>query len=247
MGRNIYFFKSSVLVFLLDKQSFFESFQTAMMAIFVIFFGLVIVRMIAYEFLSSKTAQLSKPIVIYGAGQAGRETAAYLSQNSEFNILGFIDDNRKLKNFNILGFKVFGGRKKLKKIKETHTNLTVIMAIINLSTKERLKIISFLESFEIHVKTIPYNYGALETKLSIQDVSLNDLLEREVSRPDPKLLKQNITNRSVLITGAGGSIGSEIAKQVANLNPSNIIFLDSSEYNLFKLQQEFVSFKNFKI
>ena len=68
-----------------------------MMAIFVIFFGLVIVRMIAYEFLSSKTAQLSKPIVIYGAGQAGRETAAYLSQNSEFNILGFIDDNRKLK------------------------------------------------------------------------------------------------------------------------------------------------------
>ncbi len=244
---GIFIFSSLVFLFsFLNKQSFFESFQTAIMAIFVVFFGLVIVRMIAYEFLSSKTAQLSKPIVIYGAGQAGRETAAYLSQNSEFNILGFIDDNRKLKNFNILGFKVFGGRKKLKKIKETHTNLTVIMAIINLSPKERLKIISFLESFEIHVKTIPYNYGALETKLSIQDVSLNDLLEREVSRPDPNLLKQNITNRSVLITGAGGSIGSEIAKQVANLNPSNIIFLDSSEYNLFQLQQEFVSFKNFK-
>lgn len=223
--------------------SFFESIQTGMMGISIIFFGMYILRMFAFNFLSRNSEKLSQPIIIYGAGQAGRETAAYLTQNKKFNVLGFIDDDKRIKHFNILGYKVIGNIKKIKKIKKDFPNLIVLMAIIDLSPKERIKIISLLEKFEVHVKTIPKNYGALETKLSIEDISLNDLIDRDTSKPKKELLKKNISKKSVLITGAGGSIGSELSEQVANLNPSELILVDSSEFNLYNLRKKFESYK----
>ena len=83
--------------------------------LFVVFFQIVLVRSIAYNFLSLKSEESSSPILIYGAGQAGRETAASISQNPRYRIIGFIDDDLKLKNFNILGYKVIGNQKKIKK------------------------------------------------------------------------------------------------------------------------------------
>ena len=118
------------------------------------------------------------------------------------------------------------------------------MAIVKVSAEERRKIISSLEKFEVQVKTIPYNYGALETKLSIEDVSVSDLIDRKIKIPDINLLNDSFHNKNILITGAGGSIGSEISKQIANLEPTNLFFVDSSEFNLFKLKESFQSYKN---
>ena len=204
---------------------FFTSFVT-------IYFAFVISRSSIYGFLS-KSFNFSLPIIIYGAGQAGRETAAYLTQNDKYNILGFIDDDRKLKNFEILNYKVLGGLNKISKLKKDHPNLQVVMAMINIDPQERRKIISLLETFEVHVKTIPQNYGALETRLSIQDIEVEDVLDREKIIPDKKLLEKNIFKKNILVTGAGGSIGSEISMQVANLNPNKLILLDFSEFNLY--------------
>lgn len=212
--------------------------------LFIVFFQIVLVRSIAYNFLSLKSEEFSSPILIYGAGQAGRETAASISQNPRYRIVGFIDDDPKLKNFNILGYRVLGNQKKIEKIKKSYPNILIVMAIVKVSAEERRKIISSLEKFEVQVKTIPYNYGALETKLSIEDVSVSDLIDRKIKIPDINLLNDSFHNKNILITGAGGSIGAEISKQIANLEPTNLFFVDSSEFNLFKLKESFQSYKN---
>ena len=84
-----------------------------------------------------------------------------------------------------------------------------------------------------------------ETRLSIQDIEVEDVLDREKIIPDKKLLEKNIFKKNILVTGAGGSIGSEISMQVANLNPDRLILLDSSEFNLYKLKTHFETYKNF--
>ena len=212
--------------------------------LFTVFFQIVLVRSIAFNFLSLKSDESSAPILIYGAGQAGRETAASISQNPRYRIIGFIDDDKKLKNFNILGYKVLGNQKKIEKLKKTYPNIIVIMALVKITAEERKKIISSLEKFEVQVKTIPYNYGALETKLSIEDISVSDLIDRKIKVPDKILLESSFHNKNILITGAGGSIGSEISKQIADLKPAKLFFVDSSEFNLFKLKESFKSYKN---
>ena len=212
--------------------------------LFTVFFQIVLVRSIAFNFLSLKSDESSAPILIYGAGQAGRETAASISQNPRYRIIGFIDDDKKLKNFNILGYKVLGNQKKIEKLKKTYPNIIVIMALVKITAEERKKIISSLEKFEVQVKTIPYNYGALETKLSIEDISVSDLIDRKIKVPDKILLESSFHKKNILITGAGGSIGSEISKQIADLKPAKLFFVDSSEFNLFKLKESFKSYKN---
>ena len=212
--------------------------------LFTVFFQIVLVRSIAFNFLSLKSDESSAPILIYGAGQAGRETAASISQNPRYKIIGFIDDDKKLKNFNILGYKVLGNQKKIEKLKKTYPNVIVVMALVRITAEERKKIISSLEKFEVQVKTIPYNYGALETKLSIEDISVSDLIDRKIKVPNKILLESSFHNKNILITGAGGSIGSEISRQIADLKPAKLFFVDSSEFNLFKLKESFKSYKN---
>lgn len=221
-----------------------QSLIIGLVNLFIVFFQIVLVRSIAFNFLSLKSDESSVPILIYGAGQAGRETAASISQNPRYRIIGFIDDDKKLKNFSILGYKVLGNQKKIEKLKKTYSNIIVIMALVKITADERKKIISSLEKFEVQVKTIPYNYGALETKLSIEDISVSDLIDRKIKVPDKILLESSFHNKNILITGAGGSIGSEISKQIADLKPAKLFFVDSSEFNLFKLKESFKSYKN---
>ena len=149
--------------------------------LFMVITFLIFVRSQAYYFLSQNGNSNQIPILIYGAGQAGRETAASLSQNNKYRIIGFIDDDIRLKNFELLGIKVLGSLQKIPKIKQDHENLLIIMAMVNIKSSERNRIINLIEKFEVQVKTIPLNYGSLETKLSIQDLTLNDLIERDTS------------------------------------------------------------------
>ena len=246
LGAFVFSFLISLLVYLQKDHSPILSFRFGFYFFITIIFYYVLLRTFAYKFLSRNTDNKQIPILIYGAGQAGRETAASLSQIYKYNILGFIDDNPKLKNYSILGSKVLGNIQKVLKIKESYPNLLVILAIINISKSERKKIISLLGQYEIHVKTIPSKYGALETKLSIENIGLNDLIDREIVEKDNLLIKDNIIDKNILITGAGGSIGSEIAYQIASFDPKKLILLDSSEFNLYKLEKDFKSYVGFE-
>ncbi len=195
LGRGrlvaIVFFTSAIgAIYQFKFNTFIDSFRLSFICFFMVYFLNATSRSFIYGFLQNKSLNVSSPIVIYGAGQAGRETAAYISQNEKYKILGFIDDDKKLKNFEIFNFKVLGSFNKISKLKKNHPNLIVVMAMINIDSKDRRKIISLLEKFEVHVKTIPANYGALETKMSIQDIEVEDVLARDQNIPDKKLLKK---------------------------------------------------------
>ena len=239
------FFTFLIFFIFVKTNSIFEALNFSFMHLCIVISFLVFIRSQGYYFLSQNNDHNQIPILIYGAGQAGRETAASLSQNNKYRILGFIDDDERLKNFEILGIKVLGNLQKISKIKKNYENLLVIMALVNIKTSERHKIINLIEKFEVQVKTIPLNYGSLETKLSIQDLSFKDLINRDDSQSNFSNEGENIKGKNILISGAGGSIGSEISLQVANLKPNKIILIDNSEINLYRLEQEFQSLKIF--
>ena len=220
------------------------SLQVASMQFFTILFYFLFFRVSVYVYLSNKSGTGTIPTIIYGAGQAGRETAAALSQTKKYRILGFIDDDKRLKNFQIIGIKILGNLNKITKLKKDYPDLLIIMAIQNISTFDRQRIISLIEPFEVTVKTIPSSYGGLETRLSIENISLGDLIERKSTGLGKNIkYEKNIEDKNILITGAGGSIGSELSKQISELNPSKLVFLDSSEYNLYNLSQRLKNLK----
>ncbi|MFL2746761.1 MAG: polysaccharide biosynthesis protein [Gammaproteobacteria bacterium] len=234
-----------IFFFVLSKaEVYIVSLQVASMQFFTILFYFLFFRVSVYVYLSNKPVTGTIPTIIYGAGQAGRETTAALSQTKKYRILGFIDDDRRLKNFQIMGIKVLGNLNKITKLKKDYPNLLIIMAIQNISSFDRQRIISLIEPLEVTVKTIPSSYGGLETRLSIENINLGDLIERESTGLGKNTkYEKNIEDKNILITGAGGSIGSELSKQISELNPSKIVFLDSSEYNLYNLSQRLKNLK----
>ena len=123
LGRGrlvaIVFFTSAIgAIYQFKFNIFIDSFRLSFVCFFVIYFLNATSRSFIYRFLQNKSLNVSSPIVIYGAGQAGRETAAYISQNEKYKILGFIDDDKKLKNFEIFNFKVLGSFNKISKLKK---------------------------------------------------------------------------------------------------------------------------------
>ena len=234
-----------IFFFVLSKaEVYIVSFQVSSMQFFTILFYFLFFRVSVYVYLSNKSGTGTIPTIIYGAGQAGRETAAALSQTKKYRILGFIDDDKRLKNFQIIGIKILGNLNKITKLKKDYPDLLIIMAIQNISTFDRQRIISLIEPFEVTVKTIPSSYGGLETRLSIENISLGDLIERKSTGLGKNIkYEKNIEDKNILITGAGGSIGSELSKQISELNPSKLVFLDSSEYNLYNLSQRLKNLK----
>ena len=202
----------------------------------IIFLNIVVTRSIAFNFIRNSFDKEKIPLVIYGAGQAGRETSAYLGMNELYKVVGFIDDNHKLKNYKIFNKRVFGGLKEIGKLKKTYPNLLIILSIININPTDRKKLISKIQEYEVAVKTIPDGYGSLDSKMALENLNVNDLIDRDEIKLDHKTIQDQIKGRNILITGAGGSIGSEISSQISKLKANKIINLDFSEYNLYKLK-----------
>ena len=232
----------AVLTYLLARNNLINSISAALAIILITFASIVFSRALVYRLIKSSPKKNYLPVIIYGAGQAGRELAAYMGQNDFYKIIGFIDDNQKLKNFKLLGHKIYGNIEQISKIKKKFPKLLVIISIVNIKPAQRRAIISNLEKFNIAVKTIPEGYGSLTSKMSIQNLDVKDLLNREEVPSDKELLQEQIKNKNILISGAGGSIGSEISQKIVSLNPKKIIFIDFSEFNLFALKNKLDSF-----
>ncbi len=152
----------------------------------------------------------------------------------------FIDDDSNKSNKTIRGLKVYAPNK-LKRIKDKYKIDEILLAIPSVSAIRRQEIIHQLESNEIYVKTIPALDKIISGKVKfsdVEEVKIEDLLGRLPISPNDNLLAQNITNKSVLVTGAGGSIGSELCRQIAALKPMLLVLLESSEYALYSIEQE---------
>ena len=161
----------------------------------------------------------AEPVVIYGAGSAGKELFEALQFDNSKKILGFFDDSIELKDRLINKVPIYTSFKNLEKLKESFTSLTVLLAIPSLDLSARREIITKLEKLKIAVRTEPAFHELIfdEKKMSdIQSLSIDDLIP---GRKIEELNIHNASNRNFLITGAGGSIGSEIVRQLLNQNP----------------------------
>lgn len=179
------------------------------------------------------------PVIIYGAGHTGHQLLGALGA-SVFSIKAFIDDNPRLHNTTVGGVKVYSPEK-LQLLIQQYTPRKFLLALGNANNASKAKVLKTLEPFAIEVQTIPAIADILSGKTrieNIKDVEIEDLLGRDPVQPNPALLDACIRNKSVMVTGAGGSIGSELCRQIIKHSPKTLILFEQSEYGLYAIEKE---------
>lgn len=180
------------------------------------------------------------PVAIYGAGDCGVQLAFALSQGSVYLPKVFVDDSPNLHDTVIQGIRVVG-RNKLGSMLARHGIKTVLLAMPSVSRQSRLDVVHFLDNFDVQVKTVPGLPDVVSGKSRVEDVhdvDIEDLLGREAVPPDMDLLQASVTGRAVMVTGAGGSIGSELCRQILAQKPSRLVLFERGEYELYAIERE---------
>ena len=179
-------------------------------------------------------------VLIYGAGSAGVQLASALNISSKLQAVGFIDDNKDLQGSSVSGLKV-NPVDDIEELIIKHKVDEVLIAIPSASRADRFTIIDKLERYPVMVRTLPGLTEIAQGKVKIDDllqVSIKDLLGRKSVEPNEMLLGKNITNKTVLVTGAGGSIGSELCRQIIFLKPKILILFELNELALYSIDKE---------
>ena len=179
-------------------------------------------------------------VLIYGAGSAGVQLASALSDSNVLVPVGFIDDNKDLEGNNISGLNVHSVNNVENLINKFKVD-EVLIAMPSASRSDRFNIIDKLERYPVMVRTLPGLTEIAQGKVKIDDllqVSIKDLLGRKSVAPNEMLLGKNITNKTVLVTGAGGSIGSELCRQIIFLKPTALILYEMNELALYTIDKE---------
>ena len=180
------------------------------------------------------------PVLIYGAGDAGAQLSVSLKMARELHPVAFIDDDKSLVGQQVSGLNVFSFEKLNDLIEKYHIS-EVLLAMPSLSRSRRNAIISRIESYPVHVRTLPSLNDIAQGKIKVtdvQEVDIADLLGREQVEPIETLLSANIGQKVVMVTGAGGSIGSELCRQIMMLQPIALVLYELSEFSLYKIEQE---------
>lgn len=179
-------------------------------------------------------------VLIFGAGSSGHQLYNALTRVPHIYVVGFIDDNKDLHKTEISTAKVFC-RESVAKVIEKNQVTDVFLAIPSISHQQRKEIIEWLEPYPVKISTIPGIDEIVNGKISfsdIREVDIEDLLGRDPVPSDPDLLASCITNQVVIVTGAGGSIGSELCRQVIKQKPSTLILFDICEFALYRIEKE---------
>ena len=208
---------------------------------FAIISSRVIIRYLLINSLSFKNRPKNKKkVLIYGAGNAGRQLLNSLENNTEMKVIGFLDDNEHYHNQTILGQIVFSPLK-IKNLVQFKNIDLVLLALPTINRTKRNQIINDLNNLKIIVKTLPSIQDIVDGKISVSDIKdlmIEDLLSREQVQPNLELLTKNINSKVVSVTGAGGSIGSELCRQIIKLNPKKLLLLELNEFALYKISEE---------
>lgn len=184
------------------------------------------------------------PVVVYGAGVAGRQLVQGLRQGTEYRPVLFVDDDQALQGRDVLGLPVHSARR-LAQLIDQHLVQVVIVAIPSMSPGQRAALLTRLGDLSVEVRLMPgmadlvRGEGGGEGQL--REVRPEDLLGRDPVILDQSALNGFLGGRVVLVTGAGGSIGSELCRQIAGYRPSRLAVMDISEYALYALREEFVA------
>jgi FlaA1/EpsC-like NDP-sugar epimerase len=187
-------------------------------------------------------AALPKTLV-YGAGSAGRQLVSALDHSFEMRVVGFLDDDDRLHGHILNGQPIFSPDD-LDELIETKGVTHVLLAIPSASRHRRNEILNKIGHFPVAVRTLPGMSDLAEGRVTVSDLrelDLDDLLGREPVTPNHILLAKNITGKVVLVTGAGGSIGSELCRQIIKLNPARLLLLEMNEYALYSIHDELIT------
>lgn len=203
---------------------------------------LVASRSLLREFLSFRRGAKSR-VAIYGAGAAGAQLVRSLRDSGEFKPVAFIDDDPALQGRSVSGIKVYSPASLQVLIKKHRIN-SVLLALPSCSRRRRSQILESLEPLPVHVRTVPDIADIVHGRATVsdlRDVDANDLLGRDPVAPNEALLDACIRGKVVMVTGAGGSIGSELCRQIVALGPRRIVLLELSEHALYKIERELLA------
>lgn len=179
-------------------------------------------------------------VIIYGAGDSGRQLLTMLNQMPRYFVSSFIDDDRKLHRLTLHGIKV-NSPSELPELIKRYNVKQILLAMPSISLSRRKEIINNLSSLSCEVLSVPNMEDLLTGKAkltTLNKISIDELLGREPVSPVSELLSLNISNKVVLVTGAGGSIGSELCRQIIKQKPSKLVLFEVSEFNLYTIDAE---------
>lgn len=183
-----------------------------------------------------------EPVIIYGAGSSGMQLLVALQNGDQYLPVAFVDDSHNMLGNTVHGIRVYSPNS-LYELIESYSVRQIFLAIPSATHGERKEILNRLEHLPVHVKTVPDLFDMVSGKVGvdeIREIDIEDLLGRDIVPPNPELLGACITGQSVMVTGAGGSIGSELCRQIIEINPYRLVLLDSFEFGLYKLEAELV-------
>ena len=183
---------------------------------------------------------LRRRVLIYGAGSAGRQLAVALRAGQEYQPVAFTDDDPRLHGLVVSGMRIHP-RRDLTRLRDRLEFDLVLLAMPSASRGRRIQIVNELERLQVEVRSVPGiaelvcgNFAIADTR----EVGVDELLGRDPVSPNQKLLEENIRGKNVLVTGAGGSIGSELCRQIVLQRPNKLILYEHSEFALYSIEQE---------
>lgn len=182
-------------------------------------------------------------LLIYGAGHSGMQIATALRQSGQYFLAGYIDDSEQYQGSMINGLMVYPPNE-IARLIDTHGVTDILLAMPSIGRTRRNQILQSLRDYQVHVRSLPDLVELAQgrvTVLDIKELEPDDLLGRESVEPDSQLISKNIVNKVVLVSGAGGSIGSELCRQILRANPQKLLLLDHSEFNLYAIESELIN------
>ncbi|ASK87076.1 UDP-N-acetyl-alpha-D-glucosamine C6 dehydratase [Sphingorhabdus sp. SMR4y] len=179
-------------------------------------------------------------VLIYGAGSAGQQLAASMRSEPAMRLRGYIDDDHRLNGQRLDGDKVFWSGH-LPDLIRKYDITDILLALPKINRRKRRAIVDQVREFTVHVQTLPNMQEIIAGKIAFSDIrelEIEDLLGREPVQPNELLFGRTIVGKTVLVTGAGGSIGGELCRQIANSGAHRLVMLDISEYALYEIEKE---------
>ena len=179
-------------------------------------------------------------VIIYGAGSSGRQLAAGLANSNEMEVMGFIDDDERLAGSSLNGKTIYSAGA-IQSVVEALDISDILLAIPSASRAMRNQILDRLKGSSVNVRTLPGLMDLAHGKVTVSDLrelDIDDLLGRDAVLPDKVLLESRIVGKTILVTGAGGSIGSELCRQILKLQPTMLLLVEINEFSLYAIHQE---------
>lgn len=194
-------------------------------------------RVMLRSILNGRRSKDRERVLIYGAGEAGRQLLAALQERRNFEVVAFVDDDAGLDGARIGGAPVFSASKIANVVRIVHAD-TILLAMPSISVRRRREILNRLEPLDQSVRTVPDLEDMMQGKAllsQVRAISPEDLLGRDPVPPHAELVRETIEGRTIMVTGAGGSIGSELCVQIMRLKPRRLVLVEQSEFALYSI------------